>query len=264
MSGCSNNMHWAKGCFIFFISLGFILGVSGCDNSESVPGEIKNQDSFFIISYNKVFADRFRLPKTKAVETSEGLLAMALEIYRYEPVFKCRLHLYVDADVDLYYPDRGKDYTTVKEADLFFANQLDDADFARNIELIDKGNRRVMFRSDNADHYVESLELYRIRQGILPGINLISLSALCESFDKAYSPATIWYQKTGMGDYLQINDDPAAPDVDKNYRFAIPNGLLGKVSSYLSKFSKTVGDHEADLFDRMNHRPLFEIAGRAD
>jgi hypothetical protein len=111
-----------------------------------------------------------------------------------------------------------------------------------------KENRRIMFRSQNPDHFVESLELNRVRKGILPGINLISLNISCDSFDESHAPADIWYQKSGVGDYLLINDNPVNPDPEKNYRINIPQGLFHQASQNVSAYDDLWKKNEDDIF----------------
>lgn len=196
---------------------------------------LQSGEPFFSMQYNTTFARRFSLPETKAVQLSDNLQAIAVEINKVNFQYTCDLHIYVDDQIDIYKPEPGGYYTIKPREEYFFVSEYSDKDYDWN-SYVDLNLMRARFDSTLKAKYTftSTLSYKRLHQSFLPGLTLVTLNTHCAMFVKDRYPANIWIQKQNVGDYLVGNDGPGGVEhPENNHRFPIPLGLIEQIQPYI-------------------------------
>ncbi len=253
--------------------LGFCVGfLSACEDKTAI-GPVKNEvlvdklkrvTPLYLLSYNADFATRFALPEQKAINLSEGLSAIALEIRPQIAQIDCFLHLYLDDTVDVYVPNNNQDYSDKEFSENFFVKSYNAEDGKWNSAEREKSRGHILYRTKSVAEgkpgWGSTLTmLQRFKRDFLPGLSVMSINTGCITLDFQYGPAEILVQKAGTGDFDFNEEDPAdIKQIDKIYQFDIPE----KLQSHFAEYLDSIGDFNMSSASSMvtdDTFPMYEI-----
>ncbi|MGJ3502415.1 hypothetical protein PsalN5692_02160 [Piscirickettsia salmonis] len=216
-------------------TLGILLTVtSATEVSALTAAEFKaTKLPYSVMAYSNQYAHEYGLDTSKAIELPKGLEAIKLTLYKKHypetsqmyarDVYQCSAELYVDKDLDIWWPTDGSKASDVKTGETwlkaFFASDL----------LIKYGERigperYAAIRYAGFDRTKSTL------------FDQIMLDTGCTSYPRSPISFSLWLEKKGNIDY-STQSVAYVPTPTDFYQFRLPKALLNSFIPYTNKVS---------------------------
>jgi len=223
----------------------FLIVVAGCFLPSCDVGNFESVliTPHYSVFYASDFADRFSLPKERAVNLqNKHLKAIAIGIQKIDKDYVCDIHIYYDATIKLYSPNERDVFFERQLREYYFSNQQNDADYKYSDEQSLNNTGRAYFRSKSLKTLKtgtsSTLGYSSYKKNFLPNLNMASFNIGCSFLDARHGTAELWVQKEGLVNYKLINEDPLnIKHKENNYRFDIPLALLQSVKPMIDRIN---------------------------
>jgi len=203
--------------------------------------------------YTSDFAQRFKLPQQGITSLDQGLQALAFQVAYKNSIYQCSVHLYLDANLAIEYPefkDRGRLVTqAAREGDLFFITELSGIDQHLVDGQMAMFSNRVLIRTTPLPDGeprggFETAIVSAYDRELLPALSYISFNFLCSYYDPEVGPMELYLLKSSAksNPIKNYHHETFQADDDSVYRFAVPE----KLQRFVWPTLKAAGDYTAN------------------
>jgi len=209
--------------------------------SPAAQKQPEQPKSYRAMIYSAAFAERFSMPKGGVQPLDAGLQAVVLRVLeRFGDVPTCYLDFYVDATLDLAFPE-GSEGTMVRADDenpLFFARSLEGPEDHRWDPMLGSFHA-VACRKTPGDCLFQEGGPFAYSRHLLPGVAFQTYPIMCSALDPKHGPTEMWLLRAGR-DAKELY--AGSTDEGATYRFSMPAALFEHAAARTRQAMKVYED----------------------